>query len=524
MRSRALAAALLFAFASLALSRVWHSGHYPILNPGDEELNVQAAYNLVRHGVFSGHPAWTPDAPPWLHREPGHILFLALILATLPSFSEVQDPWHLLDPGHAAGQPFRDRYHQAEHAITAAVVAATFLAALALARSWPPAVAAGLMALSIFAGNASGNALIALLLTAHAVFLHHTWRSPSAASALVSGTALAAAALTEAVLQYWIPTLALLLALGLWNSRHDRARRRPLAKAAAVLLAAAALPVSAWMARNWTAADQFAISDRQGAILAIRAEYAQATWPEILGMALYWMPGWKYNPLRSFLMESFTPGNFGYARLDIRNRAGFYYRGTRAALASAERKHTSHSTTAARADALSPGWRGLSRHERDAVLGKAARQLILESPLKHLAVSLAMAIRGQDHDFRRYAWPPEAWRTPGQNQRDHAFRHHHIPFAAVGIHIPAKLLGLALVPAALVFLCIAARRRSMAHVLLAAPAVWYFGIHALAADFIARLAQPVVPLLLVVTSLAIAAWLRSRRRGSRRPAPAARPG
>ncbi len=510
-RARALAAALAFAAAGAALS--WPGVQGGTLAEADDPQNARIAWNLARHGVFHDTARWRPGADPYLRREPGHPVFIALALATDSSFPEVA-PECVLDPRCAAGEALRERYRRANLAVVAMAVGATFLAALVLTRSWPLALAAGVAALFLIRGNVAGNALAGMLLLAHALLAWRAWRRPRAAAGALAGLALGLAVLVEAVLQYWLVGLAALAAAGLWR---EAGRRRLLAGMTAAMLLAAALPVGLWMARNYAVAGQFTVSGRSGEILAIRAEYAQATWSEIRGMLAYRLPVRDIEAAAGFkerAMERLRPEAFGYTRMGDGmggdpNLAGFYPR-AKFAFKSPTSDKGAHSEVARRADLLAPGWRRKPQHERDAVFRRASLQLIREDWPKHLAISVPFALRGMDHRCRRYSGL------------------HRVSGAAAGVNedlcAASKVLSFTFVPAALALLVLAARRRDTALALLVLPAVYFFGIHALATHFVPRTAEPALPLLTAAAALAAHECLRrirrrTRRGGVRPPAP-----
>lgn len=206
-------------------------------------------------------------------------------------------------------------------------------------------------------------------------------------------------------------------------------------------------------------------------------------------------------------MDLLRPETFDYARIrDGRiatgnlNLAGFYPR-AKYAMRGRNAIHRSHSSVAKRADLLTPEWHERAEHERDLVLQQASLQLIRENWLKHLAISMPMAIRGMDQSCRKYS---------GLRIQSILV----LPYALTWVTCQvSETLALAFFPAALVMLFLAARRQDMALALLVLPAVYFFSIHALATHFIPRFSQPILPLLIVVAALAAQEY--NRRRTSR---------
>jgi hypothetical protein len=124
--------------------------------------------------------------------------------------------------------------------------------------------------------------LLSLLLAA----LLRWWERPSAPRALAAGAAAAALILTKAVFLYALLLggcaggLALLL-----TQRHRLG-------SAGLLLAAAWLPVLAWMARNAAVAGEFALTDnRSGIALSTREVFNHLGPQELLCAFVYWTRG-----------------------------------------------------------------------------------------------------------------------------------------------------------------------------------------------------------------------------------------
>lgn len=217
-------------------------------------------------------------------------------------------------------------------------------------------------------------------------------------------------------------------------------------------------------------------------------------------------PIWKGLVLERLAMDWLRPEVFGYARMGDNmsgtpNLAGFYPRAKFAFLRPMSAKG-SHSVVAKRADFLAPGWRKKPWYERNLIFQRASLQLIRENWLKHLAVSVPVAFRGMSHHCRRYLGLHAAFGVMRKVDK--------------GMCAASRVLGLIFVPATLVMFILATRRRDTALALLVLPAVYFFFFHALVTHFHPRLAQPVLPLLMVVAALAANEclhWRTARVRG-----------
>ncbi len=467
-RVRAAAAAAAFALCTIALS-------WPVADPGppaatDRDQYQRIAFNIARHGVFHDARDSVREKAaeePYSRREPGYPLYLAAVFASSPEFAAVPSWECVNDPDCEAAAPLNERVWRLTSLLGAAAVAVAFLATFVLTRSWTVSAGIGgawsLLLIPFVLTQDVPSFLAGLFLLVHATLAARTWRKPRIATGVLSGIALGLLVLTKAVFQYWPAGVALVLAAGLWR---DADRRRTLAPACAALVLAAWVLTLPWMARNAVAAGHFGISGRDGEILAIRAEYGRMTWPELRGaFAYYSLPynplpargeipaaftGFPHGLLRSlhdFAMRWVEPETFGYARFDRANPRGFYLRAKRM-----------KGDVAERASRIAPGWLEGHQTTRDAVLKRAAADLIREDWLKQIALTLVFAERGGTVFF--------------------------IPFAGL-------LAG------------VAWKRRDASLVLLLLPVAYAYGAHAAATHFIPRYSLPFVPVLGVATALAV---------------------
>ena len=502
MKQKQIAVAVAAAFALCAIALSWPVADLGPPRSSDRTQYERIAFNLARHGVF--HDTWQESVrelaaeQPYSRREPGYPLYLAAVFAFSPEFATVGHGC-VDDPDCEAAAPLRERVWRLTFLLGAAAVAVTFLATFVLTRSWTVATAFGglsLLLTPLVLIRDVPSFLAGLFLLVHATLAARTWRQPRIATGVLSGLALGLLVLTKAVFQYWLAGVALVLVAGLWR---DADRRRTLAPACAALVLAAWVLTLPWMVRNAVEVGHFGISGRDGELLAIRAEYGRMTWPELRGAFAYYLPDvdppsdqiFPFRRARAFAMRWLEPDHFGYVRMDRANPRGFYTRARR------------DGDVVERADriSLAPGWRQ-SLVARDAVLKRAAVDLIREDWVKHAALTLVFAERG-------LAFPTAGCST----LIDPAAHRFGTPIGwAVGSVCRLAREGTLLVwPFAGLLAFLAWRRRDVSLALLLLPAAYSFGIHAAATEYIARYSLPLLPVLVVATALAVHELVRARR-------------
>ena len=491
-RTRAAAAAAAFALCAIALS-------WPVADPGppvasDRDQYQRIAFNVARHGVFHDARDSAPERAaeePYSRREPGYPLYLAAVFASSPEFAAVPSWECVEDPDCEAAAPLHERVWRLTSLLGAAAVAVAFLATFVLTRSWTVAAGIGggwsLLLTPLVLTRDVPSFLAGLFLLVHATLAARTWRKPRIATGVLSGLALGLLVLTKAVFQYWLAGVALALAAGLWL---DADRRRTLAPACAALVLAAWALTLPWMARNAVEVGHFGISGRGGEVLALRAEYNRMTWPEIRGAFAYYLPASLSTPssvpfhgLRALAMRWLEPETFGYARFDHDNPRGFYRLGMDMAGDAAER-----------ADRIAPGWRSGGQATRDAVLKRAAADLIREDWLKHMALTLVFAERGAE--FRLDGC--NTLTDPADQRFGRLLGWPLGPACRI-----ARYGTVLLLPFAGLLAVLAWRRRDASLALLLLPVAYAYGAHAAATHFHPRYSLPLVPVLVVATALAV---------------------
>lgn len=471
---------------------------------------VALGLNLARFGEF--HYSRTPledraEEPraPYSRREPGFPLYLAAVFASTSSPDVDSLPrrcfrWPGRDPEICeAAAPLVRRVWRVTSVLAAASVAFLFVVTFLLTRGRAASVAAGLAGLMVVPMIAAANVhdfLAGMLLLVHATLATLTFRRPRVATGVASGLALGLLALTKAIFQYWLAGVVVVLAAGLWR---DARRRRALIPACAALVAAAWMTAAPWVLRNAVVAERFGVSGRDGETLAYRAQFALMTWGEVRGAFAYWLPDVSFlGAARGHLMSWLEPATFGYTRFDEGRQWGFATRGERWAVSRGE--------IADLADRIDPRWRE-SSVAQNAALRQAAFSLIRENWLKHAALTPAFALNGLNVFPDRCRADVETAATRFRAPMGWPLRQ------VCGAAGPAAFL------CALAFLGVLAtaawRRRDVGLALLLSPAVYAFGLHALATYFIGRHSRPLVPLLVVA---AVLGAHETRRWAARSPA------
>ncbi len=310
-----LGALALITFFSLALST---RDSTPVF---DETEYLNAAYNLVHHGVVSTRGDVRPVAPT-ATREPGYPVFIAAIM--------------LLDPGlgkftpacNAPPDPKCAPYYRALQYANSALIVLTgillFVTVLIVTGNTAPAyIAALLVFLNVEANEMRHEVLsdyfamtiIAGAMVFLALALVRHWRG----GWLLVGLALAALSLTKAVFLYFaLPMLA--IALGVLLIRWRKLARTSIISLA-LITAGYAAPVGAWMLRNAVEVDNFVITDsRSGMVLSEREIFNSMT-PEEYGIAFLW---WTRAMGDDLVRTHFPPQS--YRRFNLDAKDGFYLR------------------------------------------------------------------------------------------------------------------------------------------------------------------------------------------------------
>jgi len=226
-------------------------------------------------------------------------------------------------------------------------------------------------------------------------------------------------------------------------------------------------------------------------VLAIRAEYAQVTWPELIGGFAYYLPRHPraMDELRKSAMRALEPDVHGYKRFDRLNRHGFYSRakGQRGVVAARARED--------------PEWKSgrSGRKGRDAALVRAARDVILESWTKHAALSFVFGLRGSVVGI------------PPLNSTRKAYGE---PVAGVIRRLTglAEWAAILLLPAMIASIAILGVRRDGPRLYLFLLTLFSFAIHSGTTHYLPRYSGPLIPIWIIGLVFAVGELLRAIRR------------
>ena len=313
--------------------------------------------------------------------------------------------------------------------------------------------------------------------------------------AALLGLALAALVLTKVVFIYLGISIALaLMAADLLRRRLDWTT----AGLIGVMFVAQAVPVVAWMTRNYLVSGDFSVIEgRTGQVLNFRAHFHTMRHDEWLAGFTYYLPPTGESPwLESIPRESFE-------RFGRRRAAGFRGSALRFLNRSRDRRREDLESQLDEIDEQE-----LRRSINDELAAKARAQLVAD-PVQHLKVGLVLAWRGvfteeglgflgdpltrRLADIHGYpAWP--RWRRA------------YDASAATLVNL-VGLLGLFVVP-----LWLWLGRGQFEAVLIFLPALYAHGAYAMVTRFVPRFALPQVPLRVVATMvLLFLVWSSLRR-------------
>lgn len=264
----------------------------PHVHAGDTPAYLAAAHNLARHGVFSEVIA--PKPSPHVGREPGYALFLAALISSGTSLGN-------FDPAciQAAAACDRAIFRDAQYANVALALSAALLLCLTAWRitGW---IWSGVIAFAYLMLNAQAFSwrhylvsdylaiwLVALVAATTVFWLKGKQRPLPAAA---TGLALAALILTKAIYLYLLPLIA--LAWLIFRGRSVGGPAASLPRWTGLAFITAALPVLAWMLRNYLAVGEFVLTDsRSGIALSTREVFNHMGFKENIAAFVFWTRG-----------------------------------------------------------------------------------------------------------------------------------------------------------------------------------------------------------------------------------------
>lgn len=462
----------------------------------DSRQNLTYAYNLAKYGVFSRSTLDNTNIVPDSYREPAYPALVALGLSTFTDIRSVSYQCFIEDDSCAYLRLAAKRINIFLMVILAW---ATGFTVVSLSKRWiAGCLAVGLLiSVNFFYFNSSLTELpAALLVLLHALFMYMAFKSYPLQRrsmwgyALVSGVALGLLVLTKAIFFYWMVVLiGGVVAYFAYRLIRGRARRQGLALAL-VLLVPALIISGLWMLRNYTNFGEYKVAGRDAAVLAIRAEYTYMQPKEYAASFAYFAP----SVVRPLLLRFFDEAD--YSRLNRSDINSYYMRVTRATA-------DSEVVTLAREKyGMSPAGNApegtfvlaeLSEQD-EAAVSAAAIETIRERWDKYLLLTFNFAYNG--------AFVPIARYNP-----EYGGLFQTILLAIAGIcsvfFVPS-LIGVSI--GALV-------KRNFPLFMFFTPALFSFGIYAVASNFIPRYSTPLVPIFITAFFLAlvgILTWIRNR--------------
>lgn len=439
----------------------------------DATRNRTIAFNVAKYGVYSLSTADLPNPEPTLQREPLYPYYMALVLRLFSDPAQLSVACFNEAPECAAE---RLLLHRANLALYLALVWAFAAAAFLMIRQRWVVIVLMLMLFSVDHFQYSINLTelpAALLLIIHAMFLYRIAAEArpskySYAYALISGIALGMLMLVKVIFQYWLILLAVgILAWGLWQRRKGLARLGPYTAVACVAL----LIILPWLLRNYVTFNSFRIAGGDAAVLALRTEFLSMTATEYAAGFAFFAP----RSLRHALLQNFDESDyqrFIRETADSRNVDSFYFRGS-----------TGTGLVGERAQALYGNVDASSMYS-------AALSLIRERWPQHLATTLLFAWRGAFIDGYVGAYQGHLAVTA--------------PIINAIYRLYWRTLGLVMalsVPSMLGAAAYALWKRHWPLLLFLMPALYSYGIHAVATHYIPRYSAPLVPIFLIAIGL-----------------------
>jgi hypothetical protein len=396
------------AVAAIALLVFW-SGRLsgaPIAKDGRQTLTM--ALNLQRHGVISLDADGEPPFEPSMYREPLPVLTTALNLALIDSLIG-----HAHPSEYAYGE--RARYVKMQNLAWATLLCcATFwsvhlftqsllwsLAGAVLVTLKAPLVDSGLTALGV--DTLTSEIPAAAMLALGSALLVNTFRDGRQSTAVLAGACFGLLALIKAGFIYVFAGVAGVAFLLLLFER----RRRPVhgggVRLAHIVLFCAAFSVTVlpWLIRNYLAIGSFALAERGGVVLYIRAVKDGMSWEEYRGSFYVWAPEGIRQAVGNALGFSDSDLQRG-GRLQRLNRRQSDFRQDDIAAEKAGRPERAISYyRKARAERVrlsallnENGSKRNSGAEVDRILQEHAEDIILAQPHKHLAMTVPFMWRG----------------------------------------------------------------------------------------------------------------------------------
>lgn len=467
---------ILFAVALLVMRPALMDGASVAPLKDDALHYVAMAYNVVKYGVMTHSRDDQPEQlNPKYRREPLYPLLLAAALRSATDTGAYTLDC-LLYGKECAGT--RARLALANQLLIAATIVLTVLAGRLISGGWIAAYLAGLVLLAgnYFAENDGAYPLLteplaAFLMLGHALAGALTFRNrPTGLLPVLSGVCLGLLVLTKAAFQFW---LLALLALWVGVVAIPRLRARPdLARSLALMLLPALLITGSWAVRNYVHFGQFAVSERGGSVLLLRAAFLGMTDREYRAAWCMWTPD-ELTALKKRLCADVVPADtLRFKRLEGKQKGFKDLRDKMASAIAAE------NTDRPRDHQQMLSGLSLLRREWD----------------KQLWFTPLFAYRGAWVAVRPYRCPEPACGR--------------LALKGVGaLHAASSYARLLFIPALLLALvwALVKRRHDVTFFLL--PAAYSFGIHAVATHYLPRYTVMLLPVLAVALAVSLTlAW------------------
>lgn len=423
----------------------------------DARHNLAMAYNNFKYGTISDLRIDSRDLVPTYRREP---LYSFILSGLLMAIAEPQTTTHdcLVEPQPPCVK-LQLKLQWFNLCWLLVLTLTTFFAArVILGDNFASYLASLLVGFSPGLSEAVNNfytelaAALPLLMLATFLYLSVTrrsWKLP----AIAAGCAFAALMLTKAVFLYFGVILGLAFIICAWR-KHSW---QPLKTGVIILLVAYSI-TSIWIARNYIHFGVAKISGRGGEVLAIRAKFSEMSWSEYRASWLAFTPGYGKPLLKRFFLPE------DYARFDRGNPEGFY-------------RSTKNRTSALREDNSIA--KVFQQQEIDDRLKSESINKIKQNWRKHLALTATFAYRGS-----------------------------FIRMFAENSLVPIRLVYILSLFTVTV---LALKHQDVGMIFFVLPALYSYGIHAVASHYISRFSDPLIPCLAIVFSFLILRFSHSRK-------------
>lgn len=454
----------------LVLLALWATAIEPTPIEKDSAETVRMALNLSRHGVMS----LDESAPytPSMYREPIPVAMTAFALGVSDA---VLGP--VADAEYFAGD--RGRALKLQNLLwmsllTAAAYWTIWMFTGSFAVSWWGALFVGLLPFAnrlmivLRLDRLDVEPPAAALLLLASAWLALGFMRSNRRFIAASAAAFAALALVKAAMAYVFVGVALALLAACLAPAWRAEWKKHLANVT-LLAVVFALCVVPWMLRNQHALGAFAIADRGGGVLMIRAVKNSMTAQEYLGAFYVWSP-WLARPVVGKLL--------GFSRQDLQ-RGGRLQRLNRSPTSDFAADDSAAERAGRPQDAIS---------------------YYRRAKAEQVKVSRELAAAGNSHPDT--AADALLERRALDDIAAHPFKHlaTTVPFLWRGAAVPSALLLLA---------CwVAVRRRNGELAILVLPAIGVIGFHALLTHFLPRYASPTIPLAMVAVAIAVSLYRR----------------